>query len=232
MAVSSPSWKKGESHEYLWVETTRFSQYLVPAWRLGVFRPLFGWLVTWAAPDRIDQATGAVVSAAVTLRGGYTHGATVPVPGKDAFVNNWLHKWLAGVRSAYPSAFSPYWRALPIGRMRKLLMGTFFTASVVGFAIDLLQLNHQRLGGGFFWPIFGGAMAAGIQAARIKKIQLDLPLSLLMVVVGWLTEPRMFPGPSQSRTHCTSGRYSTPSASGWAQAWAFGCCCVLSLPRA
>jgi serine phosphatase RsbU (regulator of sigma subunit) len=101
-------------------------------------------------------------------------------------LNKRLHKWLAGVGSAYPSAFSPYWRALPLRYMKKLLMGTFFISFGVGFAIDLLQLNHQRLGGGFFWPILAGTMAAGIQAARIKKIKLVLPLTLLGVVVGWL----------------------------------------------
>lgn len=101
-------------------------------------------------------------------------------------MNKWLRKWLAGLGSGYPSASSPYWRALPIRHMTKLLMGTFFTAAGVGFAVDLLQLNHPRLGHGFFWPIFGGAMAAGISAARIKKFRLALPLWLVMVVVGGL----------------------------------------------
>ncbi len=86
-------------------------------------------------------------------------------------MNNWLHKWLEGLGSAYPSAFSPYWRALPMRRLTKLMVGTFFSASVAGFAADLLQLNHPRLGRGFLWPIFGGAMAAGISATRIKKFR-------------------------------------------------------------
>jgi serine phosphatase RsbU (regulator of sigma subunit) len=101
-------------------------------------------------------------------------------------MNRWLHKWRARLGSGYPSASSPYWRTLPMRRMTKLLGGTFFFASGAGFAVDLLQLNHPRLGHGFFWPIFGGAMAAGVSAARIKKFRLALPLWLVMVVLAWL----------------------------------------------
>jgi hypothetical protein len=71
-------------------------------------------------------------------------------------MNKWLRKGRAGLGSGYPSAFSPYWRALPMRRMTKLLMGTFFYVAGVGFAVDLLQINHPRLGHGFFWPIFAG----------------------------------------------------------------------------
>jgi hypothetical protein len=80
-------------------------------------------------------------------------------------MNKWLHKWRAGLGSGYSSAFSPYWRALPMQRMTKPLMGTFFYVAGVGFAVDLLQINHPRLGHSFFWPIFAGAMAAGISAS-------------------------------------------------------------------
>ena len=101
-------------------------------------------------------------------------------------MNKWLRKGRAGLGSGYPSAFSPYWRALPMRRMTKLLMGTFFYVAGVGFAVDLLQINHPRLGHGFFWPIFAGAMATGVSAARIKKFRLALPLWLVMVVLAWL----------------------------------------------
>jgi serine phosphatase RsbU (regulator of sigma subunit) len=101
-------------------------------------------------------------------------------------MNKWLAKWRSGLGSAYPSTFSPYWRALPMRHLTKLLMGTFLTFAGVGFAVDLLQLNHPRLGHGFFWPIFAGAMAAGLSAARIKKFRLALPLWLVMVVLAWL----------------------------------------------
>jgi serine phosphatase RsbU (regulator of sigma subunit) len=101
-------------------------------------------------------------------------------------MNNRLDKWRAGLFSAYPNFSSPYWRALPLGRMKKPLMGVFFTAAGVGFAVDLLQINHPPLAHGFFWPVFGGAMAAGVFAARIKRSRLALPVWLLMVVLGGL----------------------------------------------
>jgi phosphoserine phosphatase RsbU/P len=101
-------------------------------------------------------------------------------------MNKWFPKWFAGLGSAYPSAFSPYWRALPMRRLTKLLAGTFLVAAGVGAAVDLLQLNHPRLVHGFFWPIFAGTMAAGILATRIKKFRLVLPLWLLMVGLAWL----------------------------------------------
>jgi hypothetical protein len=63
-----------------------------------------------------------------------------------------LRRWLAGVSSAFPSAFSPYWRVLPLGRVKMLLAGYFFVSAATGFAFDLLQLNAFRVGGGFFGP--------------------------------------------------------------------------------
>lgn len=36
-----------------------------------------------------------------------------------------LRTWLAGVRSAFPTAFSTYWHLLPLGRMKTLLAGYF-----------------------------------------------------------------------------------------------------------
>lgn len=101
-------------------------------------------------------------------------------------MKKWLRKWQTGLGSGYPSAFSPYWRALPIGHLIKSLMGTFFIAAGVGFAVDLLQLDHPPLGHGFFWSIFGGTMAAGLAAIRIKKNRFFLPVWLFMVGLGAL----------------------------------------------
>jgi serine phosphatase RsbU (regulator of sigma subunit) len=96
-------------------------------------------------------------------------------------MNKWLRKWQRSLGSGYPSASSPYWRALPMRNLTKSLMGTFFLAAGVGFAVDLLQLDHPRLGRGFFWPTFGGTMAATLAASRIKKVRLFFPLWLLLV---------------------------------------------------
>ncbi len=70
-----------------------------------------------------------------------------------------LQKWQVILSSAFPSATNPYWRALPLRRMKTLLAGVFFTSAVLGFAADLGQLNVQRVGRGFFWPLFFGAAA-------------------------------------------------------------------------
>jgi len=96
-----------------------------------------------------------------------------------------LQKLVADLGSAFPSAFSPYWRTLPKRRMIKLLAAAFFTLSVIGFVVDLLSLDGQRLGRGFFWPVFMGAMATGLLAARVKRIRLFPFLFLITVAVGW-----------------------------------------------
>jgi hypothetical protein len=83
-----------------------------------------------------------------------------------------LQELVADLGSAFPSAFSPYWRTLPMRRMKKLLTAALFIFSVIGFVVDLLSLGGQRLGRGFFWPVFLGAMATGLLAARVKRIRL------------------------------------------------------------
>lgn len=93
-------------------------------------------------------------------------------------------KWREGLFSAYPTASSPYWRALPLGRMKKFLLGVFLTCAGIGFAFDLLQIDHPPLG--FFWPVFVGTMAASVFATRIKRPRFVLPLWLLMMALGGL----------------------------------------------
>ncbi len=96
-----------------------------------------------------------------------------------------LQKILVDLSSAFPSSFSLYWRTLPMRRLKKLLTAAFFTFSALGFVVDLLSLDGQRLGRGFFWPVFMGAMATGLLAARVKRIRLFPLLFLIMVAVGW-----------------------------------------------
>ena len=97
-----------------------------------------------------------------------------------------LPTWLAGVRSAFPTAFSPYWHRLPLARMKTLLSGYFFIGAAGGFALDLLQLNASRVGGGFFWPILVGTGATALRAAGIKRFRLIPLLFLLVVLTAWL----------------------------------------------
>jgi sigma-B regulation protein RsbU (phosphoserine phosphatase) len=96
-----------------------------------------------------------------------------------------LRTWLSGARSAYPAAFSPYWRVLPLWRMKTFLAGYFFIGAAGGFAFDLLQLNASRVGGGLFWPVLVGTGAATLRAAGIKRVRL-IPLLFLLVMVAAL----------------------------------------------
>jgi sigma-B regulation protein RsbU (phosphoserine phosphatase) len=64
--------------------------------------------------------------------------------------------------------------------MKSLLVGTFFISAVVGFAADLLQLNSQSLGRGFFWPALFGSAAVSILVAKIKRVR---PIFLVVFVI-------------------------------------------------
>ena len=97
-----------------------------------------------------------------------------------------LRTWLAGVSSAFPTTFSPYWRALPLSRMKMFMAGYFFVGAAGGFALDLLQLNASRVAGGFFWPVLVGTGAMTLRSAVIKSVRL-VPLFFLLVgVAAWL----------------------------------------------
>ncbi len=97
-----------------------------------------------------------------------------------------LRTWLAGVSSTFPTAFSPYWRMLPLGRMKMFLAGYFLVGAAGGFALDLVQLNAPRVGGGFFWPVLMGTGAMTLRAAAIKRLRLIPLLFLLVGVTAWL----------------------------------------------
>lgn len=97
-----------------------------------------------------------------------------------------LRTWVAGVRSAFPSAFSPYWHLLPLGRMKTLMAGYFFIGAAGGFALNLLQLNASPVGGGFFWPVLVGTGATALRVAGIKRFRVIPLLFLLVVVTGCL----------------------------------------------
>ena len=85
-----------------------------------------------------------------------------------------LRTWLAGVSSAFPTTFSPYWRVLPLGRMKMFLAGYFFVGAAGGFALDLLQLNASRVGGGFFWPVLVGTERRRLGPPESKEFVLSL----------------------------------------------------------
>jgi hypothetical protein len=97
-----------------------------------------------------------------------------------------LLTWLADVSSVFPTTFSPYWRTLPLGRMKMFMAGYFFVGAAGGFALDLLQLNASRVGGGFFWPVLVGIGAMTLRTAAIKSVRLVPLLFLLVGVAAWL----------------------------------------------
>jgi len=138
----------------------------------------------------------------------------VSVPEKGPLMNSWLHKWLEGLGTAYPSASSSYWRAMPLGRMKKLLAAAFFTVSALGFVLDLLLLNHPHLGRGLVWPLLLGALAAGTLAARIKGTHLYPPIWLILAAVSCLALSSLIPPhacPSQKPS--SNGSLLMPSPS-------------------
>ena len=96
-------------------------------------------------------------------------------------MSNRSDKW-AALLSGYPNFSSPYWRTLPLRRMKRLMVGVFLITGGVGFAVDLFQIDHPPLAHGLFWPIFLGTMAASVFAARIKRPRLAVLAWLLMVV--------------------------------------------------
>jgi serine phosphatase RsbU (regulator of sigma subunit) len=81
---------------------------------------------------------------------------------------------------------SAYWQALPMLSRGKFLVAAFVTWCAVGFVIDLLLVNYQPLGGGFFWPIYFGTLGAALFAARMGRTSL-VPVLLLITAAGlWL----------------------------------------------
>ncbi len=84
--------------------------------------------------------------------------------------------------------------------MTRLLAGGFFISAIIGFAGDLLQLNVQRLGRGFFWPVLTGLVFVSTLLANIKRrTVLAIPMVIVAMYVasalvgmgwrgtGWLT---------------------------------------------
>ena len=96
-----------------------------------------------------------------------------------------LQKWQETLSSAFPSASNPYWRALPLRRMKSLLAGTFFVTAVAGFAVDLAQLNVRPLGRGLFWPVLFGAAGVGVLISSVKRVR-PVFLIFIVILVPWL----------------------------------------------
>jgi hypothetical protein len=104
-------------------------------------------------------------------------------------MNKKSEKWSDAVKSAFPSALSPYWRTMPIGRMKKLIVARLLSFLGVGCLLDLLQIRAQPLAHGLYWPTLLGVMGTALFIARVKRPRLFLPLDLLMflgLLLGYL----------------------------------------------
>jgi hypothetical protein len=95
-----------------------------------------------------------------------------------------VHTWISD-RWAFNTS-TAYWRTLPSRSRWKFLVAGFITWCAVGFVIDLLLVNYQPLGRGFFWPIYFGALGTALFAARMRRTGL-VPVLLLIMGAGlWL----------------------------------------------
>ena len=95
-----------------------------------------------------------------------------------------VHTWFSD-RWTFNTS-TAYWRTLPMRSRGKFLVSAFVTWCAVGFVIDLLLVNHQPLGRGFFWPIYFGTLGAALFAARMGRTGFVPALLLIMGVGLWL----------------------------------------------
>ena len=105
-----------------------------------------------------------------------------------------VHTWFSDRWASNTS--SAYWRTLRMLSMGKFLVAAFITWCAVGFVIDLLLVNYQPLGRGFFWPIYFGTLGTAVFAARMGRIGL-VPVLLLITGAGlWLAVRISFHSPA------------------------------------
>lgn len=98
-------------------------------------------------------------------------------------------KLLEAWRSGYPSASNPYWRSLPLRKMKRLLAGAFLLAGVVGFATNLILLDRPALLGGFLWPLLMAGISTLLVIIRLRRpawVPVAFPLAILIfALVTW-----------------------------------------------
>lgn len=91
-----------------------------------------------------------------------------------------------GFRTTQPSASNPYWRALPLRKMKRLLVGTFLLSSVFGFALNIIRLNQRPLLHGFFWPLLISSVSTVALLLRLTRPRWAIPTLLLGFGIVWL----------------------------------------------
>jgi serine phosphatase RsbU (regulator of sigma subunit) len=98
----------------------------------------------------------------------------------------WIRAVGEGLRTTRPSASNPYWRALPLRKMKRLLVGTFLLSSVAGFAINIIRLNQHPLLHGFFWPLLISSVSTVGLLLRLTRARWVIPTLILGAGIVWL----------------------------------------------
>jgi hypothetical protein len=104
------------------------------------------------------------------------------------------------LRTTYPSASNPYWRALPLRRMGRLLIGTFLLASVGGLAANLTMLDHAPVLYGLLWPLLVASVSTGILVLRLRRPRWVVAAVLLAAGLFWFAARIQFDLPVLSES--------------------------------
>ena len=100
---------------------------------------------------------------------------------------------LEALLSSGPSASNPYWRSLPLRRMKRLLGGAFLLAAVVGFATNLILLDRRPMLGGFLWPVLMAGVSTLIVIIRLRRpawVRVAFPLAILVFILVTIAQGR------------------------------------------
>ena len=98
----------------------------------------------------------------------------------------WTRAIGEGFQTSYPSPSNPYWRALPLRKMKRLLVGTFLLLSVVGFALNIIRFNQRQLLHGFFWPLVIASLSTLGLVLRLTRRHWVIPTVVLVGGTWWL----------------------------------------------
>lgn len=99
----------------------------------------------------------------------------------------WTRAVGEGFRTTQPSASNPYWRALPLRKTKRLLVGTFFLSSIPGFAVNITNLHQPQLLHGFFWPLLLSSITTAILLVRLTRgRRWVIPTIVLAAGLVWL----------------------------------------------
>jgi serine phosphatase RsbU (regulator of sigma subunit) len=100
-------------------------------------------------------------------------------------------------------------------RLSKYFAGTFLIAAGMGFAVDLILLNHAPWMRGVFWPVFCGTMAASVSAARMKSYRGTLLLWLILMTLAILAYRAAVASPLLDVPHKVYWRVALDTAGIW-----------------